>query len=268
MKVFLPTDFSPNALEAAEFGIELFGLDGVDYSLLTLYHEPHAAATSMISLVEVAMKDAMQSLRNEESRLKEKYGSRLHLRALCEYGEGGGQIARLAESHAADIIILSTKGATGLKEVLIGSVAASTVQKSNVPVLVLPDATIAPRLRKAIVALDSNSDSRAIEKFRAVAHALEADYQFTSFFSEDKISTVGVAHKPDVLRQEDEFSSVTGSDLVSSLGETAAKVEADFVVMFPGRHGFFERLFKKSNAALFAMHSGMPLLTIRKGKAE
>lgn len=268
MKVFLPTDFSSNAQEAAEFGIELFGLDGVEYSLLTLYHEPHAAATSMISLVEVAMKDAMQSLRREESRLKEKFGSRLHLQAMCEYGEGGGQIGRLADRHAADIIILSTKGASGLKEILIGSVAASTVQKSNVPVLVLPDATIAPRLRKAVVALDANSDAGAIEKFRAIANALEADYRFASFVSEEKMTTVGVAQKPSILRHEDEFSTVTGVDLVEALSEAAAKIEADFVVMFPGRHGFFERLFKKSNSALFAMHAGLPLLTIRKGKAD
>lgn len=268
MKVFLPTDFSDSAHHASVFAINLFGLEGVEYTLLTLYHEPHAAATSMISLVEIAMQDARKSLMTEEKNLKEKFGTRLKLSGLCEYGEGGGQIARLAIRHAANVIVMGTKGASGLKEVLIGSVAATTVQKSEVPVLVVPDTAKSPRFTKALAAIDDNYDVSAIDKLRLIAGALDMNLAFVSMDVTGNKTSADKEIKPDFLQKGEEHSWITGADLVSALAGSAEQSGAQVVAMFPGKHGFFERLFKKSNSALFAMHSDMPLLTVRKGNPE
>jgi nucleotide-binding universal stress UspA family protein len=264
MKVLLPTDFSDNAHHATDTAISLFGLDGVEYHLLTLYHEPHAAATSMISLVEIALRDAKKSLVEEERLLKAKHGSRLQITTHCEYGEGGNQLARLADRLGVDIMVMGTKGASGLKEVLIGSVAASAVQNSSVPVLVIPSDCVSRKFKSALAAVDDNSDESAIESARAITGALGCTISFVRVLTGEKATEDIQIVKPHYVRTDEGFQVLKGDDLNAVLELEAMKSDVSLIVMFPGRHAFFERLFRRSQTASVAMHAKLPLLTVKK----
>jgi len=50
-------------------------------------------------------------------------------------GEPATEIVRLAEEQAADLIVMGTHGRTGLKRLLMGSVAEAVVRRSACPVL-------------------------------------------------------------------------------------------------------------------------------------
>lgn len=58
--------------------------------------------------------------------------------AHVEMGRPAEQIVAVAHSHAADLIVISTHGRTGLKHVLLGSVAEHVVRQAPCSVLVLP----------------------------------------------------------------------------------------------------------------------------------
>ena len=48
-------------------------------------------------------------------------------------------IADFAANNQTDFIVMGTKGATGLKEIFMGSIAAGTIGKKKIPVLTIPD---------------------------------------------------------------------------------------------------------------------------------
>jgi nucleotide-binding universal stress UspA family protein len=50
-------------------------------------------------------------------------------------GEPATEIVRLAEEQSADLIVMGTHGRTGLKRLLMGSVAEAVVRRSACPVL-------------------------------------------------------------------------------------------------------------------------------------
>lgn len=262
MKVLLPTDFSGNARLAVDYAISLFGMDS-EYTLLNLYHEPHAAATSMISLVDIAMQDSRKSLIEELDHFKTKYGSGLKMGYLSEYGEGGREISILAGRYNQDIIIMGTKGASGLKEVLVGSVASDTLSKSEKPVMIVPAGEWkTPSVMAA--AVDDKVDATALAKAREFADVLNAELQFLKVEAEDVVPAGGADNKPAYIEPGESFHQIFAEDPVSGIKEYVEAHDIDMLIMFPGHHGFLDRLFKRSNTGKVAMHSKIPLLTIHK----
>jgi nucleotide-binding universal stress UspA family protein len=53
----------------------------------------------------------------------------------------GDALIDVAKSHQAGLIVLGTRGRSGVKSMLLGSVAHEVVCKSTLPVLVVPDKT-------------------------------------------------------------------------------------------------------------------------------
>jgi nucleotide-binding universal stress UspA family protein len=63
-------------------------------------------------------------------------------------------IVAAAEKHTADLIVLGTRGLTGLKHVVLGSVAERTVRLAPCPVLTVKEGDTGGPLRRIVVATD------------------------------------------------------------------------------------------------------------------
>ncbi len=264
-KILLPTDFSSHAKLAVQHAIALFGMNGVEYTLLNLYHEPHAAATSMISLVDLAMQDSRNSLLEEVEYFKERYGESLHINHLSEYGEGGKQITVIAKRYHHDMVVMGSKGASGLKEVLIGSVAAETMKNATVPVLMVPDGEW-EKPSHILVAVDESTNEVLLNQVRDFAQIFQAKLNFLRVNVGDLVTSSGavVNSRPDFLLENELFSEVFSEDPVQGILQFSEENNVDLLVMFPGNHSFFERLFKRSNTGRVAMHSKIPMLSLHK----
>lgn len=263
MKVLLPTDFSGNARLAVDYAIKLFGMDA-EYTLLNLYHEPHAAATSMISLVDIAMQDSRNSLIDELEHFKSKYGAQIKMGYLSEYGEGGRQISFIANRYNQDIIIMGTKGASGLKEVLVGSVASDTLSKSEKPVMIVPMGEWGiPNVMAA--AVDDHVDAEALARARNFADIFNSKLHFLKVEAEDKVPAGREGDsRPSYMEPGEIYHHIVAEEPVQGITRFVDENDIDMLIMFPGHHGFLDRLFKRSHTGKVAMHSKVPLLTIHK----
>ena len=58
--------------------------------------------------------------------------------AVVADGDVGGAVHRYAEEHGVDLVALSTHGHTGLRRLVLGSVAELIIRHSDVPVLAFP----------------------------------------------------------------------------------------------------------------------------------
>jgi nucleotide-binding universal stress UspA family protein len=264
-RILIPTDFSGNALAATDAAISLFGAEA-DYTMLHLYHEPYAAATSMISLVDIAMQDSRRSLKEELERIHTKFGKDLRISGLSEYGDGGRQIASLAARMNIDLIVMGTKGASGLKEVLVGSVAAATINSSSRPVLIIPEGVVVNRdsFKTWVVAVDDLRNTEILTPVRAIAKLFSASLRFLRIIQGEKGHTNGHDTRPAYLLGDEGYTELAAEEPVSGIAEFLRRNTTDVLVMFPGNHGFMDRIFKRSNTGKMAMHAGLPLLTVHK----
>jgi nucleotide-binding universal stress UspA family protein len=71
--------------------------------------------------------------------LRQRLSDPKHLGVRIEilFGDPGSEIADYAQRHSADLIVLPSHGRTGLKRLLLGSVAERIVRLAHCPVLVL-----------------------------------------------------------------------------------------------------------------------------------
>lgn len=156
-KILVAIDGSETSMRAAEYAIsiskrqneqeeqeeiaaELVGLTVVDLTKLpdsflattSVYHgvteleEKRKEAQQWLDKVKMFAKEQNYNIGNFKSEIIEDISSRV-----------GYAIVNYAESKNIDLIVIGTRGRTGLKKMLLGSVASDVVTYAHCPVLVV-----------------------------------------------------------------------------------------------------------------------------------
>lgn len=135
-RVLAPVDFSDESFAAVDAALELVEAP----SDLTVAHVLHdlspAEPGEMWGTVdnESRTRHAAKALREQLS--DDKYHD---VQIDILFGDAGHEIAKLAERQQVDLIVIPSHGRTGVKRMLIGSVAERVVRLAHCPVLVLRD---------------------------------------------------------------------------------------------------------------------------------
>lgn len=139
--ILLPTDLSDLSLRPLERAPELFA--GRRVTLLSVVPALAIPAPASPFAPPLEMPDVGQRLeaaRQGLSLLRERFpaGAEVACVALAD-GATGDAVARYAEEHGVDLIVVSTHGRTGLRRLALGSVAESILRHARVPVLAFPE---------------------------------------------------------------------------------------------------------------------------------
>jgi nucleotide-binding universal stress UspA family protein len=135
-KVLVPVDFSEESLRAVEVALQIVE----DPSELHVIHVlPPLAANDPAVLWDVVSEET--ATKRAQERMEELFGGPRyagHVDAVS-FGAPAAEIASYADEIGADLIVLPSHGRTGMKRLLIGSVAERVVRHAHCPVLVLRD---------------------------------------------------------------------------------------------------------------------------------
>lgn len=138
--LLVPVDFSKHSEAALELAGGLAKTLGAKVHLVHAYELPvgvtAAYGVAIPEAVWTGMREAA-STRLEKARQKLEVAgvkSEAHVVASTPVEA----ITELARSLPADLIVMGTRGLTGLKHVLLGSVAERTLRHAHCPVLTVP----------------------------------------------------------------------------------------------------------------------------------
>jgi nucleotide-binding universal stress UspA family protein len=133
-KVVVPVDFSDDSFEAVDIALQLAetpagvtvvhvlaDLSPVEPGVVWGTTDKESRTAHVLEAIRQRLDDA-------------KYGG-IQLEVL--FGDAGHEIAALAQREGAELIVLPSHGRTGIKRILIGSVAERVVRLAHCPVLVL-----------------------------------------------------------------------------------------------------------------------------------
>jgi nucleotide-binding universal stress UspA family protein len=135
--ILVPTDFSENAEGALALAIELATESRGSIHLLHAYEIPISAVPPYGVELPPGL---VLEVRDAAARQLEKVAARVRERGLaCDahliHGPPVDGIVEGAGSVKADLIVMGTRGLTGLKHVILGSVAERTIRSAPCPVL-------------------------------------------------------------------------------------------------------------------------------------
>jgi nucleotide-binding universal stress UspA family protein len=135
-KILFATDFSPASEAALKYATSLARDSGATLSILHVEElpTPYAGGEMLLPQPEYPNPEIRRMLEAVVPTDKSiKYEHHLVLGTAAE------DIVRVANEQKADLIVIGTHGRTGLKRVLMGSVAEAVMRRAGCPVLTLKE---------------------------------------------------------------------------------------------------------------------------------
>jgi nucleotide-binding universal stress UspA family protein len=140
--ILVPTDFSPHARVALDTAIDLAKTFGGKLHLLHAYHLPiQLAMPDQIVIPQTFWDEVRKSAEHKLDEERDR-ASRAGVQATTELVPDSPAVAavEVARRIGADLIVMGTRGLTGVKHVLLGSVAERTIRTAPCPVLTVKHA--------------------------------------------------------------------------------------------------------------------------------
>lgn len=171
--------------------------------------------------------------------------------------------------HRCELIVMGTKGASGIKKMFLGSNAAAVIENSPIPVLTVPEFAFCKEFKDLVYASDMKSlfDEFAIllplaKLFNATVHVLHISQS-------DNIPKVNELTMAETLQKKFEYPKIdctyiVNADVKSGIDQYLNVRNTDVLAMFSGKRDFFARIFEKSSSREMALQTTVPLLTFSK----
>jgi nucleotide-binding universal stress UspA family protein len=138
-RILCPVDFSPSSERALDFAVDLAKALGAELDLLHVYQLPVYALPdgAMMAGPEFTTRVTTESQR-ALTELCESRASGVTTKTHLIEGIPYREIVRMGEDLGVGLIVVGTHGRTGLRHLLLGSVAERVVRSAKVPVITVP----------------------------------------------------------------------------------------------------------------------------------
>lgn len=200
---------------------------------------------------------------------KQNPGSLVTYETKVGYRPVTDEIAYVANTENADLIVMGTSGAHGLKEIVLGSNTADVFEISRRPLLVVPEqASFAP-IKHIVFAADLTREHPANVALTVELAALfEAHISFLHVLKEDNF----IAGTTAKINYSHTFSGIEYNNVSFHIQEDeniergilafSKTHKADLIVMVNHELSFWRSFFSSSHTKEMAYHTTIPLLAI------
>ncbi|RYY39346.1 MAG: hypothetical protein EOO08_10900 [Chitinophagaceae bacterium] len=271
-RILVPTDFSPAADNALGYALQLGALSGAEVVAV------HAVS---LPLPEYAVQpEGIQEYNHY--RVEE---ARLRLEALYARPDAGDKLTTVllngamqelvpekALQYDADLIVMGTRGADGLRTVL-GTNAAEVLSRSAVPVLVIPDSYEGTLPRRMLLAVQHEENEFLLAPAFQLQALCGADLITLHIASEDtpveklemramELELLATKWSHDYGTAAPASEVVSGTDFHAALNGFVRDQDIDMVVMVTHRKTGLPGRFQKSRTREQAFQTRVPLLSL------
>ena len=147
-KILVPLDGSPTSMEAADYAIMLSTLHHAQIVLLHVLNVAEYYSSLQFfevkqpieskEIIEEAKKEANKWFNRVKKKIDEKLGKQIELETFIIISQSTVKsILDFAEEKNVDLIVVGTRGRSGIKKLLLGSTASGIVTYSSCPVIVV-----------------------------------------------------------------------------------------------------------------------------------
>jgi nucleotide-binding universal stress UspA family protein len=274
-KIIVPIDFSEHseyALEAAsniarKYNSELIVLHMLELSNAILT----AGSTALNEEAVFYLKLADQKFK---TFLDKPYLEGIKVTPIVKHFKVWKEVNNVAIEHNANLVVMGSHGASGIKEVLVGSNTEKVVRHSDIPVLVIKHNPILFDFENGVFASDFSKDSvAAYLKAKTIFDTLGAkmhlvyvnspDGNFRSSSEIDKRIADFLKKADGDLKYLSAVNIVSGYTIENGILNFANVIGADVIAIAThGRKGL-AHFFEGSISEDLANHSTLPVMTFK-----
>lgn len=269
--ILFPTDFSDNSEHALPFALELARIYEAELNLFNSYKLPYSKSNLLVSIVDRMKKDSENGLEKlkQKALSREKY-KHIKINLISRSGGFVESIPKVASFTECDLIVMSTKGASGLKEMFIGSNTLEVIHTTDIPVLAIPENAVLKTISKIAYSTDLKKlkHPENLNPMFDLARTLKIPIEFVHIIrQEDEYMPDEVSRKAIELEAlakgiKTSFYFTTNDDIINGISEYINTAKPDIFVMLSRKNTLFERLFLKSITNKLSFRTEIPLIVL------
>jgi nucleotide-binding universal stress UspA family protein len=274
-RILLPTDFSENSYNAIKYALQLLKNDVCEFHLLHTYTPAIVSAGSMldsysiITIQQIAQDNAQKNIDTLKERMLKDFHNENHsFTAITSFNMLIAEMCNIIEEHDIDFVVMGTQGATGAKEIFIGTHTMFALKKISCPLIAVPANFNYEAPKEILFPTDYKLDhnNKYLSLLRDICnthvsrlHILNAYYgnPFTTA-QENTQSFLDTYFKNNAHL----FHIAEGTDIMGAVEKFQEKTMINFMVMIHNKHHFFENMLFKPVINQVVYHTNVPFLVI------
>ncbi|MGB5498978.1 MAG: universal stress protein [Maribacter sp.] len=276
MQILVPTDFSKNAWNALKYGLDLYS--GVNCTFYLLHVNPiptySGAATSVRASSKMAqaaiLKETKESLDYLLLRIDNLPKNTKHsFITIALHDFFVDSIKREVETKNIDLIIMGTKGSSGLKKVTMGSNTGDVITKVKCPLLAVPENAVFKRPKEIAFPTDYflRYNLKVLDTLIEMATLNNAALRVLHVFKKGEVLSDEQQKNKDFLNDylqevEHSFHSLTGTDLETALQSFTESRDSDMIAMVGKNLNFFQRILFRPKIEQISYYTDIPFLVL------
>jgi nucleotide-binding universal stress UspA family protein len=274
--ILIPTDFSENAWNALLYGISFFKKTHCTFHIVHInsVNTNVSGETAMFISPEVLEESLLVESKEKLHKLMSKIehlplNVKHEFKPLALYGFLTDHIKSQVKEKQIDLIIMGTKGATGLKSVSIGSNTGDVITKVPCTVLAIPEHAVYSSIKEIGFPSDFQLryDHKILETLKDILLLKKSALRLLYIsLKNEKLSPIQENNKRILMEYykdiECSFHVVTGKKIDDSIQCFTESRNLDMLVMVAKNLNFLERILFRPTVERISYHTKVPFLVI------
>tara|TARA_R110000765_G_scaffold103334_2_gene192631 strand:- start:17668 stop:18510 length:843 start_codon:yes stop_codon:yes gene_type:complete len=274
--ILIPTDFSENAWNALLYGISFFKKTHCTFHIVHVnsINTNTSGETAMFLSPEVLEESLLVESNEKLQKLMSKIehlplNVKHEFKSLALYGFLTDHIKSQVKEKKIDLIIMGTKGSTGLKSVSIGSNTGDIITKVPCTVLAVPEHAVYSRIKEIGFPSDFQLkyDHKILETLKDILLLKKSALRLLYVsLKNEKLSPIQENNKRILMEHykdiECSFHFVTGKKIDDSIQCFTESRNLDMLVMVAKNLNFLERILFRPTVEKISYHTKVPFLVI------
>lgn len=274
--ILVPTDFSENSWNAIQFALEFFKDSKCNFYLLhvtpitSFFGEETTVVSSLDVIEKTYISQAKRSLHILLKKIKNLPQNPNHnFMTISSYDHFIDAVKNQIHEKNIDLIIMGTKGATGMKEAIIGSNTGDLITKVKCPVLVVPEKAIFKPVKEIGFPTDFNIfyQTKILSSIAEIAKIYDSTIEIVHVAKNDENLTLFQKENKEYLNdffmdEKHRFHRITNRKIESGVQCFVQKHKIDMIVMIAKNLNLFQQILFKPTVAEISYHTEIPFLVL------
>lgn len=274
-RIILPTDFSDNAYNAIQYALNLYRQRECTFYLLHTYtpaiyqSEYMLHSPGQIGLGDLYQTDTMIQLEALRDRINKEFKNPKHTFFLhSAFNTLVDEISDTIDNQNADLVIMGTQGATGAKEILIGTNSVHVIKKAACPVILVPSSFKFEKPKEILFPTDYEVDYQQehLQELLEIAKNHGSKIEVLHVSQGLDINPAQLTHKKvlDTILANvaHVFHDLPQQGIITAINSFQLKTRKNLLVMIQNKHTFLERLFVEPIIKKIGFHVTIPFLVL------
>lgn len=268
--IVFATDFSSNADKALSFALNLAETHQTDLTMVHVFDIQTAWTYPYTNDIFELKSQALKSWERQLKESFEKLDSPVKARFIAiENQSVVDGILKVIKQYQPMLVVTGTKGASPVKELLLGSTTKALVKKSPVPVLSVPEYAELTKYKRVLYASDFREvDLEALHDLVELVRPFEPEIQVLHMSTDNEFERLEKMEWFKDLVSEHisypkiSFEVILSDDVFNTLNAYMTEHDFDLLVMLEKeRIGIIDKLFHTGLVSKMEFRTWIPLLS-------